>query len=76
MEDKRSWHHRKMRCHGGTKQPRNMSNLSTKEHRAWHTIVGSRQPEDIAALLNARYVDPDYQFVCIRTETRLAHDYW
>ena len=61
----RSRHHRKMKCHGGKTTKHNISNVSVKEHRAWHILFKDRCPEDIAAYINGVWLDPDYQFVCI-----------
>jgi hypothetical protein len=61
----RSLHHRKMKCHGGKKTPENMSNVPVKLHRAWHTLFKDRKPEDIAAYINAVWIDPDKIFVCL-----------
>jgi hypothetical protein len=61
----RSRHHRKMKCHGGKTTPRNISNVSVKEHRAWHILFKNRTPENIAAYINAVWLDPDYEFICI-----------
>ena len=65
MKEQRSNHHRKMKCHGGKTTDRNISNVSVKQHQAWHTLFGNRCPEDIAHLINAVWIDPDYQLVCV-----------
>ena len=56
-------HHRKPRSIGGSNYPRNKSMLPLKLHRAWHDLFKNMRPEEIAALINLRYLDPDYEFV-------------
>jgi hypothetical protein len=65
MNEKRSRHHRRPVSLGGSDSKRNVSNVSVKQHQSWHNIFGNRRPEDIAALINAVWLDPSYQFVCI-----------
>ena len=61
-----TWHHRKPKSLGGTSEPRNMSELPNIKHAAWTTLVGDMPPEAIAALFNAYYLDPDYEFIVRR----------
>lgn len=59
-------HHRKCKKNGGKDEPRNISILSRVSHEAWHTLTGHMHPNDIAILFNTHYLDPDYQFICIK----------
>ena len=59
-------HHRKCRINGGKSNKRNISIIPRKQHQAWHIITGTLQPEEIAKLLNEIYLDPDYEFKCIK----------
>ena len=65
MQD-RSNHHRKMKCHGGKKTAENISNVTVKEHQAWHTLFKHRRPPDIVDLINAVWIDPEYVIVCMK----------
>jgi len=65
MQEPRSRHHRKPKCLGGKTTERNISDVSVQHHRAWHMLFGSRQPDDIARLINAVWLDPDKMFVCV-----------
>ena len=63
-----SWHHRKPRSLGGTSESRNMSEVPSNKHEAWHTLFYNLRPPDIAHLINQYYLDPDYEFVVRRRE--------
>lgn len=62
----RSRHHRKEVSHGGTNEPRNISDVSQKAHRAFHTLFGNLEPFEIMKVLNDVWIDPDYEFVLRR----------
>jgi hypothetical protein len=65
MKEKRSLHHRRPKSLGGKTSRRNISNVSVVQHQAWHTLFGSREPEDIASYINAVWLDPAFRFVCV-----------
>jgi len=59
-----SRHHRKPRSLGGRDDAQNISILPRTNHQAWHTITSNHTPETIAAIINEKYLDPDYEFIC------------
>lgn len=59
-------HHRKCKKNGGSDNPKNISMLPRIKHEAWHTLTGHMHPEDIAVLFNSHFLDPDYQFICVK----------
>ena len=61
-------HHRKPKSLGGKREPRNVTLLSPKQHDAWHTLFENMTPEQIAEVINAKYLDPDFQFVVRRKD--------
>jgi hypothetical protein len=61
-----SKHHRRPTSTGGDSSERNISELSTSKHRAWHTLFQNWSPERIAREINDRYLDPDYEMVAVR----------
>lgn len=64
-EVKLSLHHRKPTSIGGSRHnKRNHSMLPIKQHEAWHTLFSNLKAETICALMNEKYLDPDYKFVC------------
>ena len=68
-KDSQSLHHRKPVSLGGTNDERNLSELSTSRHRAWHTCFQNWTPERIAQEISRRYIDPDYKMVAVKKET-------
>jgi hypothetical protein len=65
-QQKLTIHHRKCKANGGTSIAKNISQLPRVKHEAWHTLTGHMHPDDIAILFNSHYLDPDYEFVCIK----------
>jgi len=59
-------HHRKPRSLGGKSEPRNLSELIKDHHVAWHCLFHNWTPEQIAHAINTYFLDPDYEFVCVR----------
>ncbi len=57
-------HHRKMKTHGGTDDPKNIYYVKDIRHRAFHTLFGHMNAEEIARELSAHWIDPDYFFEC------------
>ena len=66
MKDYMSKHHRKPRKLGGKSNKENISYVRVNKHEAWHILFGHRWPEDIARYINNVFLDPDYEFICVR----------
>jgi hypothetical protein len=58
-------HHRKCKSLGGTSERRNISIVPDVKHTAWHIVFENRTPEMIAKYINAVWLDPDYEFICV-----------
>jgi len=54
-------HHRRPRSRGGSNDQRNVSLVTDTQHRAWHTLFGNLEPEQIADRINNIWLDPDYR---------------
>ena len=63
-------HHRLPRSLGGGKSISNISVVKQTEHRAWHTLFGNKTPEEIASIINAVWLDPDFYFIVRYTNGR------
>lgn len=61
-----SKHHRRPRSKGGTNDDRNVSKVTPKEHEAWHTLFQNMDAVDIANRINAVWLDPAFEFLCLR----------
>lgn len=61
-----SEHHRLPKSLGGGNESRNISHLPVNRHQAWHTLFQNFSADRIAAEINDRYLDPDYQLVVVR----------
>jgi hypothetical protein len=59
-------HHRKPTSIGGTSEKRNLSHIPRGQHEAWHLIFSNHTAETICAIINEKYLDPDYKFVCVK----------
>jgi hypothetical protein len=60
-------HHRKPRSIGGGNEPRNISMVPCYQHEAWHAIVLNHTAFTIQYMLNDKYLDPDYKFICVKS---------
>jgi len=61
----KNWHHRKAKVNGGSgyiPSP-NMVEVDVLEHRAYHLLFGTKTPEQVAAILTKKWIDPDYELV-------------
>lgn len=61
--DRPTRHHRKLKCHGGGDEPDNISILPDKIHTAWHVVMGSRTPEQIAQIINKWFIPKDWELI-------------
>lgn len=60
-------HHRKPTSIGGSKRDkRNHSYIIDIKHCAWHTLFSNYSAETIARIINEKFIDPDYKFVCVK----------
>jgi cbb3-type cytochrome oxidase cytochrome c subunit len=58
-----TFHHRKPKSLGGMRTPENLILLPDKKHDAWHLLFVNYPPEQIAAEINAKYIDPEYEII-------------
>ena len=63
-----SRHHRLPRSRGGGSQDHNISVVDSKQHQAWHTLFSNLHPTTIADIINQKWLDPKYRFVCEKVE--------
>jgi hypothetical protein len=59
-------HHRLPSSRGGTSNPENISMLSYETHQAWHLLFSNHTAQTICAIINERYLDPEFEFKCER----------
>jgi len=62
----RTRHHRKPQSKGGGNEKRNIAIIRRCEHQSWHNLFGTKNPDEIAEIINGRFIDPDYMLVCKR----------
>ena len=65
MSKHKSRHHRRPRSNGGVRSKRNISTVSSKQHQAWHTLFANYTPKTIAEIINAIWIDPDFEFIVV-----------
>ena len=60
-----NWHHRKAKVNGGSGKisSGNMIEVDVLKHRAFHLLFGTKNTEQIAAILNKTWIDVDYELV-------------
>lgn len=61
-----SRHHRKCRHNGGSDQEVNISVVPKHRHELWHDLFGSLTPPEIVKQINSVWLDPEYEFICIK----------
>jgi len=62
-KDKRTRHHRKPRCAGGKNETPNISYVRHVDHVSFHRLFGPGLPHVIAEIINAIWIDPEYELV-------------
>lgn len=60
-----SRHHRRPISLQGSNDESNISIVQQKLHDAWHILFSNHTPETIAAIINEKWLDPRYRFVCV-----------
>ena len=63
-----SRHHRCPSSKGGTRDPKNISIVSSVMHNAWHNLFANLTPYQICYRINSKWLDPDYEFICVKKE--------
>ena len=58
-------HHRKPRSRGGDSSARNCIRIKKSKHQSWHRLFDRDSPREIAKMITAIYLDPDFYFVAI-----------
>ena len=61
-----SRHHRRPRSRGGTNHPDNISVVKQTDHDHCHALFSNHTPETICAIVNEKWLDKRYRFVCER----------
>lgn len=59
-------HHRRPRSRGGEDTDQNISIVPVHLHQAWHALFANHSPEVICAIINERWLDPDYNLIIER----------
>jgi len=72
-----NWHHRKAKVNGGSGKisSPNMVEVDVLQHRAYHLLFGIKTPEQVAAILNKTWIDPDYELITRKREVKTHKDY-
>jgi hypothetical protein len=68
---KQTLHHRKPRSLGGRRTRNNLILLPEDKHLAWHVLFVNYPPDQIAAEINAKYIDPDFEFIVRRKGAKM-----
>jgi hypothetical protein len=61
-----SRHHRKPRSLGGGDENENISVVTLLQHQSFHNLFSNLTPPVIAQILNQKWIDPEYEFVCVK----------
>lgn len=57
-------HHRKPSSIGGNGDPENISHVPRIQHEAWHTLFSNHTAQTITAIINEKWLDPEFEIVC------------
>ena len=61
-------HHRTPKVHGGKSNANNISKVSLKQHSAWHTVFGTKSPQQIVDDLNNIWFYPEYEVILVKRD--------
>lgn len=61
-------HHRLPTSIGGANEDSNISYVVASQHRAWHTLFSNHTAHTICSIVNEKWLDPSYRFVCVPTD--------
>lgn len=64
-------HHKKPQSKGGKRfvnGHHNIVRVPVVKHRAWHSLFENLSAQEICALINQVWLDPDYKFICTKRE--------
>ena len=64
-DEGRNYHHRLAKVNGGSGRlsSGNMIEVDVIAHRCFHKLFGTKNPEQVAAILNKTWIDPAYELV-------------
>ena len=63
-------HHRKPTSIGGRKRDeKNLSYVPQLQHRSWHNLFSNHTAPTICAIINEKWLDPEYEFICRKRQT-------
>ena len=65
-----NWHHRLPKISGGSGKlsSGNMIEVDVLKHRAYHLLFGTKDPEQVAAILTKIWIDPEYEMVAVKKD--------
>jgi hypothetical protein len=63
-----SRHHRKPQSLGGGNEDENISVVPCYQHQAWHDLFSNFDPETIAKIINQKWLDTSFKFMCVRVK--------
>ena len=58
-------HHRLPKSLGGSNSNRNISFVTQTQHRGWHTLFSNHTAPTICGIINEKWLDPAYKFICV-----------
>lgn len=61
-------HHKKPKSIGGTNAVQNISHVPEAQHEAWHLLFSNMTVPTIVAILNEKWIDPDYEITARRRQ--------
>jgi hypothetical protein len=71
MDRRTDRHHKKCQSKGGKRYVNghhNIVRVPVFKHQAWHTLFGNLSAQDICAIINQIWLDPEYKFICVKRE--------
>jgi hypothetical protein len=71
MSERYNRHHRKPRSKGGAhfvNGHHNIVKVPVPKHRFWHGLFENLSAQDICAIINEIWLNPEYKFICVKRE--------
>jgi hypothetical protein len=61
-------HHKQCRSNGGKDGKENISYVPRIQHIAWHTMFSNLLPPTICHILNHKWLDGRWKFICVQVD--------
>ena len=61
-------HHLQCKSNGGSNDRKNISYVTHIHHNSWHTLFSNLLPPVICQIINHKWLDGRWRFICVKTK--------